>query len=119
MDGLLKVFPNILFENCASGGGRFDLGMLYFSPQIWCSDETDPVRRLYIQYGTSFGYPLQTMGSHVSKAKGEYKSKAMIAFFGTYGYEMNPCLLNEEERKQILEVTDVYHKYHNVSVQND
>ena len=118
MDGLLKVFPNILFENCASGGGRFDLGMLYFSPQIWCSDETDPVRRLYIQYGTSFGYPLQTMGSHVSKAKGEYKSKAMIAFFGTYGYEMNPLTLTEEDSELLKGFNELYNEYHEDVIDN-
>ena len=116
---LQERYPHILFEGCASGGGRFDLGALYFTPQIWTSDETDPIQRIFIQYGTSFAYPLSTMGSHVSKSKmTDYTAKSHIALFGTYGYEMNPCLLNEEERKQILEVTDVYHKYHNEVIQN-
>ena len=118
MDGMLKAFPKILFENCASGGGRFDLGMLYFSPQIWTSDETDPVRRLYIQYGTSFGYPLQSMGSHVSKALGTYESKAIIAFFGTYGYEMNPLSLSDADKELLIKYNDLYHKYHEDVIDN-
>lgn len=112
MDGLLKHFPHILFENCASGGGRFDLGMLYFSPQIWCSDETDPVQRVFIQYGTSYGYPLKTIGSHVSIAPGTYQTKANIAFFGTYGYEMNPTHLKKEEISLLLQYRRLYHRYH-------
>ena len=116
---LQERYPHILFEGCASGGGRFDLGALYFTPQIWTSDETDPVQRIFIQYGTSFAYPLSTMGSHVSKSKMTgYTAKSHIALFGTYGYEMNPCLLNDKEREEILEVTDVYHKYHNEVIQN-
>ena len=118
MDGMLKAFPKILFENCASGGGRFDLGMLYFSPQIWTSDETDPVRRLYIQYGTRFGYPLQSMGSHVSKALGTYESKAIIAFFGTYGYEMNPLSLSDADKELLIKYNDLYHKYHEDVIDN-
>ena len=112
MHGLLNNLNGILFENCASGGGRFDLGMFYFSPQIWTSDETDPERRLYIQYGTSYGYPLQVMGSHVSKAKGEYETKAIIAFFGTYGYEMNPLTLTDEEINLLKKYNKLYKKYH-------
>ena len=116
---LQERYPHILFEGCASGGGRFDLGALYFTPQIWTSDETDPIQRIFIQYGTSFAYPLSTMGSHVSKSKMTgYEAKSHIALFGTYGYEMNPCLLNDKEREEILKVTDVYHKYHNEVIQN-
>ena len=59
-------YPDILFEGCAGGGGRYDAGMLYYTPQIWTSDNTDPIDRLTIQYGTSFGYPASTMGAHVS-----------------------------------------------------
>ena len=112
MDKLLKAFPNMLFENCSSGGGRFDLGMFYFSPQIWTSDETNPVRRLYIQYGTSYGYPLQIMSSHVSKALGTYESKAMIAFFGTYGYEMNPLTLSDKDVNLLKEYNKLFKRYH-------
>ncbi|RYH12688.1 alpha-galactosidase, partial [archaeon] len=63
---IVNSFPNILFENCASGGGRFDPGMLYFSPQVWCSDNTDALVRMRIQYGTSLAYPARCIGAHVS-----------------------------------------------------
>ena len=66
LDRLLKRFPNVLFEGCSGGGGRFDLGMLCYTPQIWCSDNTDAIDRISIQYGTSFCYPASTVGSHVS-----------------------------------------------------
>jgi alpha-galactosidase len=116
---LQERYPNILFEGCASGGGRFDLGQLYFTPQIWTSDETDPIQRLFIQYSTSYMYPLSSMGSHISKSKmTNYRTKGNIALFGTYGFEMNPCLLKEEERQEIRDVTDVYHKFHNEVIQN-
>ena len=116
---LIERYPNLFIENCASGGGRFDLGMLYYSPQIWTSDETNPVQRLFIQYGTSYAYPLSSMGAHISKCPiTNYKTKGNVALFGTYGLEMNPCKLNEEERNQILEINDLYHKYHNKVIQN-
>lgn len=113
LDRLQKKYPDILFEGCASGGGRFDLGMLYYHPQIWTSDETDPVQRLFIQYGTSYAYPLSAMGSHISKNPiMSYKDKGKIALFGTYGIEMNPCLLTREERDEVKEINAVYKKYH-------
>ncbi len=112
MAGLLKAFPHILFENCASGGGRFDLGMLFFSPQIWTSDETNPMRRLFIQYGTSYGYPLSCMSSHVSMARGSYLDKANVAFFGTYGYEMDPRILTVDDKKFLNDFSQIYKKYH-------
>ncbi len=63
---LTKEYPHLLLENCSGGGARFDPGMLYYSPQIWCSDDTDAIERLEIQEGTSLIYPLSTMGAHVS-----------------------------------------------------
>ena len=102
-----------MFEGCASGGGRFDLGTLYYCPQIWCSDESDPVQRFFIQYNTSLGYPLSTIGSHANNNNlTSYKIKAELALFGTYGYEMNPKLLTEDEINELNEVADVYKKYH-------
>ena len=115
---LIDRYPNLFIEHCASGGGRFDLGMLYYTPQIWTSDETNPVQRMFIQYGTSYCYPLSSMGAHISKCPlTNYSTKGHVALFGTYGLEMNPCLLNEEERKQIIEINELYHKYHYKCIQ--
>lgn len=110
---LTKRYPHILFHGCASGGGRFDLGTLYYYPELWTSDNTDPIDRLYIQYGTSMLYPLTTMGAHVSdKVTTSYKTKGDIALFGTYGFELDPNKLTEEEKKEILEVNKIFDKYH-------
>lgn len=118
MHDLLKHFPNILFENCASGGGRFDLGMLYFSPFIWCSDNTNPKDRTYIQYGTSFGYPSAVISSHVSQANASYLDKASVAFMGTYGYEMNPLKLTDEDKALLSKYDEYFHKYHEEVIKN-
>ncbi|MCR4661179.1 MAG: alpha-galactosidase [Clostridia bacterium] len=106
-------YPNILIEGCASGGGRFDLGTLFYTPQIWASDESDPAVRMEINYNTSIGYPLSTIGAHVNASPiTNYKTKAILALFGTYGYEMNPNKLTKEEIDSLSEIADVYHKYH-------
>lgn len=119
MERLCQRYPNILFEGCASGGGRFDLGILYYAPQIWTSDETDPVQRLFIQYSTSMAYPLSSMGAHVSKNPiTSYKTKADIALFGTYGYEFDPRKLTQKDIDEVNEVADIYHKYHHEVIQN-
>lgn len=110
---IVEAHPDIFFEGCASGGGKFDLGVLSYFPQIWCSDETDPVQRLSIQYGTSYGYPLSSISSHVSKCPiTSYKTKSNIAFFGTYGYEFNPTKLTPEEKEELKENEDRYHRIH-------
>ncbi len=112
-DELTSRFTNILFEGCASGGGKFDLGMLYYFPQIWCSDETDPIQRLYIQYGTSYMYPLTSIGAHVSKNPIiSYKDKSAVALFGTYGYEFDPQKLTDKEKEELNEFKYFYKKYH-------
>lgn len=105
---LTKKFPQVLFESCASGGGRFDAGMLYYAPQGWISDDTDAVERLQIQYGTSYGYPICSMGSHVSAVpnhqafrKTPMKTRADVAYFGTFGYELDVNKLSEEEQEEI------------------
>ena len=103
MHKLKKALPNIIFENCCSGGGRYDLGMFYFSPLIWTSDNTHPIDRSYIQHGTSFGYPSMCISSHVSETKADYKAKCDVAFMGSYGFEMNPTKLNEEEIEKEFE----------------
>ena len=110
---LTSRFPHVLFESCASGGGRFDPGLLYYAPQGWTSDDTDAVERLKIQYGTSYCYPVSCMGSHVSVTPNHQLSRvtplhtrANVAYFGTFGYELDLNKLTEEEqnevRKQVL-----------------
>ena len=115
MDRLTTDFPHLLLENCSGGGGRFDAGMLYYSPQIWTSDDTDPIERLTIQFGTSLVYPASTMGAHVSASKRTgYETKTNVALWGTFGYELDPDKLTEEEIKEIKEQAKLYHKYYNV-----
>ncbi|MGG5254420.1 alpha-galactosidase [Neobacillus sp. SM06] len=115
---LTNEFPDVLFESCAGGGGRFDPGMLYYAPQAWASDDTDAVERLKIQYGTSFAYPLYSMGSHVSAVpnhqtlrKTPLATRANTAYFGTFGYELDPLKLSDEERQEIKEQVAFYKKY--------
>ncbi len=107
---LITEFPDILFESCSSGGGRFDPGMLYFAPQTWCSDNTDANERLKIQYGTSMVYPISSMGAHVSAVPNHQlgrltpiQSRANVAFFGAFGYELDLNSLTEEELKAVKE----------------
>lgn len=109
---LKEHFKDIIFENCCSGGGRFDLGMLYFSPLIWTSDNTNPIDRTFIQYGTSFAYPLSTISAHVSKADGTYSHKADVAFFGSYGYEMDLKTLSKGDKNILKEYNNLFFKYH-------
>ncbi len=101
---LTQEFPDILFESCASGGARFDPGILYYAPQGWTSDDTDAVERIKIQYGTSYVYPLSSMGSHVSASPNHQlyrhtslETRANVAYFGTFGYELDLTELSEEE----------------------
>lgn len=115
---LLKTFPDLLLENCAGGGGRFDCGMLYYSPQIWCSDNTDACDRAEIQMGTSLCYPPSAMGSHISACpnhitgrKTDFMTRAHVALAGTFGYELNLMRLTDTHIRQIREQTALYHAY--------
>lgn len=115
---LTNEFPHILFESCASGGGRFDPGMLYFAPQTWCSDDTDAVERMKIQYGTSFVYPISSIGAHVSAVPNHQvnrvtplETRANVAYFGAFGYELDLNKLTDEELEQIKEQITYYKKY--------
>ena len=115
MDRLTKDFPDLLLEICSGGGGRFDPGMLYYSPQIWTSDNTDPIERLTIQFGTSLCYPASTMGAHVSASRrANYETKKNVALWGSFGYELDPDKLTEEEIAEIKEQVKEYHKYYDV-----
>lgn len=105
---LTSRFPHVLFESCASGGARFDPGMLYYAPQGWTSDDTDAIERLKIQYGTSMVYPVSCMGSHVSASPNHQtnrvtplETRADVAYFGTFGYELDLLKLGEEDKAEI------------------
>ncbi|WP_035343998.1 alpha-galactosidase [Alkalihalobacillus hemicellulosilyticus] len=112
---LIEKYPHILFESCAGGGARFDPGMLYYAPQTWASDDTDAVERLKIQYGSSMVYPLNSIGSHVSDVPNHQvgritpiASRANVAFFGTFGYELDITNIDEDEKMRILEQVSFY-----------
>lgn len=118
---LTTEFPYLLLENCSSGGARFDPGMLYYSPQIWCSDDTDAIERLKIQRGTSLIYPLSTMGAHVSDcpnhASGRttpFETRGYVALSGTFGYELDVTKISKEDQDQIPEQVAMYHKYNDL-----
>lgn len=114
-DKLTKKFPNVLFESCSSGGARFDPGMLYYAPQTWTSDNTDAIERLKIQYGTSFVYPLISMGSHVSECPNQQvfretslETRGNVAYFGNLGYELNVNNLLDDEKEKIIKQIQFY-----------
>ena len=115
---LMDDFPNILLENCSGGGGRFDPGMLYYGPQIWCSDDTDAIERLRIQEGTAIVYPLSTMGAHVSDCPNHvtgriapFETRGHVALAGTFGYELDITKISETDRALIPAQVEMYHKY--------
>ncbi|MCD8232341.1 MAG: alpha-galactosidase [Clostridiales bacterium] len=115
---LTSEFPEVLFESCASGGGRFDPGMLYYAPQCWTSDDTDAVERLKIQYGTSMCYPISSMGSHVSVTPNHQvhrltplHTRANVAYFGTFGYELDLNKLPDVEIAEVKEQIAFMKKY--------
>ena len=115
MDRITSVFPHILFESCAGGGGRFDAGMLYYMPQAWASDNTDPIERLTIQFGTTMCYPASSMGAHVSACdRTGIETKAAVAMAGTFGYELDPKEMSEEDKEKVKEQVKDYHRYYNV-----
>ncbi len=115
---LIQKYPHILFESCAGGGGRFDPGMLFYSPQVWTSDNTDAVERLKIQYGSSLIYPLNSIGSHVSSVPNHQvgritplETRARVSFFGTFGYELDVTKISDSEKKEIREQILFFKKY--------
>ena len=118
LDRITARYPNLLIEGCASGGGRFDAGMLYYSPQIWASDNTDPMERLGIQYGTSFCYPIISMGAHVTASPNHTTKRATplttrsnVAMAGTYGFELDLTTLSDDEIATLADETAFYRRY--------
>lgn len=118
---LLDDFPDLLLENCSGGGARFDPGMLYYSPQIWCSDDTDAIERLSIQEGTAMVYPLSTMGAHVSDCPNHavgritpFETRGYVALAGTFGYELDITRIPKEDRDRIPGQVEMYHKYNSL-----
>ncbi|EET60732.1 alpha-galactosidase [Marvinbryantia formatexigens DSM 14469] len=123
---LVTEFPDLLLENCSGGGARFDAGMLYYSPQIWCSDDTDAAERLAIQEGTALVYPLSTMGAHISDCPNHivgrqtpFETRGYVALAGTFGYELDITKIPEAERAQIGQQVDMYHKYNELVREGD
>lgn len=115
---LINKHPYILFESCASGGGRFDAGMMYYAPQCWTSDDSDAVERIKIQYGTSYAYPISSMGAHVSITPNHQlfrntplETRGNVAYFGAFGYELDLTKLSEEEHEIIKEQVQFVKKY--------
>lgn len=118
---LTESFPDVLFEGCASGGNRFDLGMLTFMPQIWASDDTDAMERTIIQTGYSYGYPMSVLTSHVSSCPNHQtlrntplETRFNVAAFGLLGYELNLCELSSEEKEKVRIQVELYKKYRDV-----
>jgi alpha-galactosidase len=117
-DRLTRAFPGVLFESCASGGGRFDPGMLAFAPQGWTSDDTDAIERIKIQWGTSLAYPLSSMAAHVSAVPNHQvgritpiATRAAVAFFGVFGYELDPTKLSDDERAEVADQVAFYKRW--------
>lgn len=120
-DKLTTKFPEILFESCASGGARFDPGMLYYAPQTWASDNSDAIERLKIQYGTSMVYPLSSIGAHVSAIPNHQvyrntpiETRANVAYFGTFGYELDLNKLSDEEQEKVKDQIKFMKEYREV-----
>ncbi len=126
LDALCKAFPDLLIESCASGGSRFDAGMLCYTPQIWTSDDTDPIERLQIQHGTSMIYPVSTMGAHVSASPNHQtgrvtsmKTRATVAMSGTFGYELDATKLTDAETAQMRGQIKTFHTLYDLLQHGD
>jgi alpha-galactosidase len=115
---LIKRYPSLLIEGCSGGGGRFDAGMLYYTPQIWLSDNTDAIDRLTIQYGSSFIYPISSFGSHVSAVPNHQNgritpmnTRAVVSMSGSFGYELDITKLSDDERATIKNEVKTFKNY--------
>jgi alpha-galactosidase len=121
LERINKNFPHTLIESCASGGNRFDPGLLPYAPQGWTIDNTDAISRLFIQHGTSYGYPISSIGSHVSQIPNHQvgrstplETRTNVALFGTFGYELDLGELSDKEKKQVKEDIELFKKYQKV-----
>lgn len=126
LERFCRRFPEVLLEGCSGGGGRFDAAMLYYSPQIWCSDNTDAINRLSIQYGTSFFYPVSAMGAHVSASPNHqtgrvtpFATRGAVALAGSFGYELDPNQLSVQEKEQIREQLALFRAYYGLTHEGD
>src|SRR5574344_1627791 len=126
MSTLIKKYPNVLFEGCASGGARYDLGILSYFPQIWCSDNTDPKKRMLIQTGTSVCYPINTMCSHIAKDLNNnthltslLSDRFNVALMGNLGYELNPLDLTSKQKEEIKKEIADYKLYRDFTFNSD
>ncbi len=126
LERLVSGYPHVLFEGCSGGGGRFDTAMLYYTPQIWCSDDTDAVERLEIQYGTSFFYPVSSVGSHVSTCPNHqtgrttsFHTRGVVAMAGSFGYELDLNLLSDEEKNQVKQQVETFKRFYSLIHEGD
>ena len=126
LERITEAFPEVMIEGCSGGGGRFDAGMLYYCPQIWCSDDTDAVERLEIQRGTSYGYPVCTMGAHVSACPNHQTgrtvplaTRGIVAQAGTFGYELDPEKLTSAEKQAVMAQIETFHRYEKLISEGD
>ena len=125
MIGLYSIFeylnvkyPDLIIEGCSGGGGRFDLGLIYYTPQSWLSDNTDAIERLDIEFGSSYLYPIATFGSHVSAVPNHQThrttplyTRSSVAMLGSYGLELDPTKLSEDDKAEIKREISDYKKY--------
>ena len=121
LERLIQRYPNLLIEGCSGGGGRFDAGMLYYTPQIWCSDNTDAIDRIRIQEGTSYAYPISTVGSHVSAVPNHQtgrttpiQTRGVVAMAGSFGYELDLGKITEQEKEYVKQQIVSFHQYWNL-----
>lgn len=121
MNNIIKTHPDILFEGCSGGGGRYDAAMLHYYPQYWVSDNNHPIDRLKLHYGTSFVYPTCTMGAHISDSGKSVpiETKAVVAMCGTFGYELDATHLNKKQQKICKKQSDLFRKYYHITFKGD
>ena len=126
MDQVILKHPEVLFCGCCGGGGRYDAAMLYYQPQIWCSDNTDAVNRLKIQYGTSFAYPVSSMEAHVSVCPNHQTgrvtplaTRGIVAMGGMFGFELDPTRMSPEEKAECRDQIQFYKKHYRLITEGD